>query len=347
MAATSNPLVVSRPNSGYNIYWGDIHGHTQLSDGLGKNADYFLEYGKNAADLDVCATTEHGAWEAAQVSARKFNLPGRFVTFWAYEWNSSYPARTDRNIYYYHDDEPVPEEWPDNINEFFAYQEKVFGENKDRRIIVGPHHFTYKSNAPAWYDSWDPRFERFIEIYSEHGMSEYHGNPRMLNNGDCEKTFFAAEGLKRGIKCGFIASSDTHDSHPGRGSNSNRYQGGLVAFLAKNLTRKDIWDAFWNRRVYAVTMDRIYIEFNIDGHCMGEEFSATGKPHIRYRVLGCDNEFEVFLIRNNEPILKSYTNSGSLEESFTDELFTRDSFYYLRVVQKNGECAWASPIWVN
>jgi len=207
--------------------------------------------------------------------------------------------------------------------------------------------FTYKTKCRPWYETWDPRYERFAEIYSEHGMSEYMGNPRMLAGGDVQEGYFVQDGLKSGRRFGIIGSSDTHDSRPGRGSNSLRYRGGLVAFLAKDLTREAIWDAFWNRRVYAATTDRIYIDFSIDGHLMGEEYTATGKPRISYVVHGCDDKLDVYLIKNNSELKKTSTANGTVKKSFTDDSYAAASYYYLRVVQSNGECAWSSPIWVD
>ena len=43
------------------IWWGDIHGHTEMSDGLFSIDDYYL-FGRDGALLDFCATADH-AWE--------------------------------------------------------------------------------------------------------------------------------------------------------------------------------------------------------------------------------------------------------------------------------------------
>jgi hypothetical protein len=268
------------------------------------------------------------------------------VTIWGYEWAESVPGRLDRNIYFHDEEDPIPEGWPRTIEEFWKSIEKAYGDNRDRRVIVGPHMFTYQTQCRPWYETWDPRYERFVEIYSQHGMSEFFGNPRPLAAGKVQEGFFMQDGLKAGRRFGIIASSDTHNTRPGR-SGRMRYSGGLVAFLAKDLTRESIWDAFWNRRVYAATNDRVFIDFTIDGHPMGEEFVATGKPRIRYAVHGCDDDFTVHLLRNNTEIRETAAKGESVAEEFTDETFDSGSWYYLRVVQANGEWAWSSPIWVD
>ncbi len=55
----SNPVLVKNKSEAYRIYWGDIHGHTRLSDGLGTLEEYYI-YGRDMADLDFCATADHG-----------------------------------------------------------------------------------------------------------------------------------------------------------------------------------------------------------------------------------------------------------------------------------------------
>ncbi|MHB9037151.1 MAG: hypothetical protein ACYC64_10810 [Armatimonadota bacterium] len=346
MKARSNPIVVTAKAPRYGVYFGDIHNHTQLSDGVAETAEECYAYARDMSGLDVCATSEHAPREGARLAARKCNEPGRFVTIWGYEWVQQDPGRLDRNIYFRDEDCPIPEGWPRTIEGFWESIEKSYGDNKDHRVIVGPHMFTYKTKAQPWYETWNTNYERFVEIYSDHGMSEYYGNPRMLAGGNVQENFFTQDGLKHGRRFGIIASSDGHDSHPGR-SNFDPQRGGLVAFLAKDLTRESIWDAWWNRRVYATTTERIFIDFQIDGHVMGEEFKTANKPKISYTVHGCDDDFDVFLLKNCEVMKKSSTTNGTVKVDVRDKDFNGDSYYYLRVVQKDGEWAWSSPIWID
>ena len=152
-------------------------------------------------------------------------------------------------------------------------------------------------------------------------------------------------GLARGLRFGVIGASDNHDSHPGR-TIWGHYPGGLAAFLAPELTREAIWDAFWNYRVYATGFDRIYLEFTVDDRMMGSEVVAAEPCRIRYYVIGRTDALTVHLIRNNEELLVDRTLNGFIEADFEDLPPAGENFYYLRVVQDNGERAWSSPIWV-
>ena len=347
MSASSNPMIINDSAEAYGVYWGDLHGHTIESDALGGTPEYYYAYARDCADLDVCAGADHGPRIKSREATHKFNEAGKFVTFWGYEWAESKPGRLDWNIYFKDVSDPIPAGWHTTIEGFWASLEELYGDNASKQVIVGPHMFTYPTTCKPWFENWDERYCRFVEIYSEHGMSEYEGNPRMLANGNIQPGFFMQDGLAAGCKFGILGSSDTHDSRAGRGSNSLRYQGGLVAFIAKDLTRESIWEAWWNRRFYAASNERIYIDFKINGHFMGEEITADGAPHISYTVYGCTKPFDVILLRNNTELKRTASVNGKVFEDFHDTTFDKSANYYIRVVEREGEYAWSSPIWVN
>ena len=97
LTGVANPLVVSRALP--RIYWGDLHGHSGLSDGTGTPEDYY-RYARDIAALDVAALTDHDhwgmrvlsesleLWEGIREQTRAFHEPGRFVTLLGYEWTS-------------------------------------------------------------------------------------------------------------------------------------------------------------------------------------------------------------------------------------------------------------------
>ena len=82
----SNPMVVS---AGPRILWGDLHGHSNFSDGTGTPEDYF-RYARDVAGLDVAALTDHDhwgtpfldqhpeMWAEIQRQVQHFNEPGSF-----------------------------------------------------------------------------------------------------------------------------------------------------------------------------------------------------------------------------------------------------------------------------
>lgn len=347
LAGRSNPCRVFKSAKAappYRIFWGDIHGHTDVSDGLGDSPRDYFTFGRDVAHLDVCALTDHGhfEWPATIAAVKEFNQPGRYVTILAQEGGTG-PDHV--NLYYRDDTTNHIASWPSSLAEF---RQIVAGQYdiKNREVITGPHHFTYhRGEADYPFVLFKDEHARFVEVYSTHGASEYLGNPRPLH-GACDADKFMQAGLARGLKFGVIASGDSHDGHPGH-SIWPTYPSGLVAFLAPDLTRGAIWDAFWNRKVYATSFDRIYIEFSIDGQMMGSDVAAKGACRVKYYVIGQTDKVRVDLIRNNKAIRTSSSDKGVVEVSFKDTLPAGESFYYLRVTQADGEQAWSTPIWVK
>ncbi len=337
----SNPCRVVDKLPENHIYWGDIHGHTDISDGLAKTSDIYFNFGKNSAFLDVCALTDHGHFDWPQTidSVKKFYEPGKFVTLLAQEGGT-----TDHYNYYYKDpDMPHIKGWPSTNKDMLDELKKQFGKGN---VITGPHHFTFnRGNDKYPFDEWDDDIVRFVELYSSHGCSEYLGNPRPCP-GAAQDWKFMQTGVAKGRKFGVIGSSDSHTSQVGR-SISAHYPNGLTAFIAPKLDRESIWEAFFNYRVYATSFDRIYVDFSIDGQQMGSTINKSSACRIKYYVLGKTDNMEVFLIHNNKEIRKDVTGSGLVEISVEIKPEDGSNFYYLRVVQDNGERAWSTPIWIN
>jgi len=85
------------------IHWGNLHGHTVLSDGnynlvTGKRdrndntPAHHLHYARDLAGLDFAAVSDHdyalneAKWAALVQEAERFDHPGRFVAFAGIEW---------------------------------------------------------------------------------------------------------------------------------------------------------------------------------------------------------------------------------------------------------------------
>lgn len=301
-----------------NLYFGEIHTHTGLSDGRGEPADA-VAVGK--AHLDFCALADHAQspdlpdfdeWESARdryagwreavpgVKARWHEVqalmranyePGRFVTFLAQEWSSM--RWGDHNIYYLRDDEPL--RFASSLSELYAAVEGL-------EAMVIPHHTAYPLHHRGvdWAE-FDSAKGPVMEIFSRHGSSETEQGPFPYSGsamGPRCAAGTAQRALELGHIVGFIASSDGHDSFPGS------YNSGLAAVYAPALDRESLWDALWQRRTYAVTGDRIRLDFGLNGRPMGRVISVgDGQPRrIEIGVDGWDCLDRVEIIKNGRVV---------------------------------------------
>jgi hypothetical protein len=352
----SNPSRTTSEDSPQ-LYWGDTHCHSRYSadtaayNSLIPDPEGIYGYARNTAHLDFCMVTDHSEdqggqeWESARLAARNANEPGRFVSFSAFE-ASFHPSRRngDKNVYFFSDDEERIER---------GTTEALYGYLRRRKspIMVVPH-----IHCPTNWHFHDPELERVVEVYSHWGcgLSPY-SEPLMIGGDNIPKRSYVSEALEGGARLGFIASADHSFGHPGDDFwwPLSSYNGGLAAVYAASLTREGIWNGLWHRRCYATTRARILLDFELNGRGMGEELTlAPEEPqfrHLKVVVHGTNPIDRVSIVKNSR-LLDVMPGGGSLDFylSHTDPAADRTTdYYFVHVLQADGEQAWSSPIWVD
>lgn len=359
ISGISNPVMVANRPPAEHLYWGDIHSQTYFSDGL-RNPEQLHSFARDEAFLDVFALSDHAEcltdrqWEYFVNITNDFYEPGRFVTFVGSEWSSKKWGH--RNVYYPGDSGPIMR----SNDPVFSELPKVFETARKHRALVIPHHTASQLIGADWsLGEHDSEVERLVEIYSCWGNSECHedeGNTRPIRAcGGEKRSQHVIDALKGGYRFGIIGGGDIHDGRPGddlhflqRSPQDYRltYRQGIVGLWAKDLTREGIWDALWNRRVYATTNVRVILRFQINGKPMGSEIMSEGKQHISVEAYSDVPISQVDLIRNGENFKSIHP--GALEVRWNSEDTLRDaSWYYVRLMRADEEMAWSSPIWVS
>jgi hypothetical protein len=297
----------------YKLYWGDIHNHCGISYGHGKMEDAL----KRAKEqLDFCSVTGHAfwhdmptdrakyeriinfhtegfkklaqGWEVVLKAFNKYNKPGEFITFTSYEWHSC--EFGDHCVYYPGSGGPLMT--APTIQEL---RDKV----KRWSGLVIPHHIGYpRGYRGINWSHFDGTASPFVEIYSMHGCSESDSAPYpMLHTmGPRDYGSTAEYGFKKGHKFGLVASTDHHSAYPGS------WGDGRLAVYAADLKREAVWDAFLNRRTYAVTGDKIKADFSINGSTIGDTVSVSSDREISFKIETCDFLDKIEIIKNEDVI---------------------------------------------
>lgn len=355
LTAVSNPVRVTQRQPTELVLWGDLHGHTLFSDGRGTVEAYY-DFAENVAGLDFCAVSDHAfelvdaMWEYAKQVTNRVNRPGRFVTFQAYEWSGNTQQGGDHNCYFLDDDPPLYRSTnyycPDNLQmghdpaPKLAHVTDLFAAlNRhltDKNVFCIPHFGGRKGN-PEFHD---PKVQRLIEIFSEHRRSE-----------DWAGTYLA-----RGHRLGIMASTDNHFGNPGYGYLRPSYDWehqeigmAALAVRASEHTRRSIFDALYERRVYATSGDRIILDFKADGHPMGSEFKTATAPELGVEVAGTAAVTRVEIKKDGRLVHTSEPGTNEFKLKWRDPDFAagESCYYYVRIEQANGEEAISSPIWVD
>lgn len=107
-------------------------------------------------------------------------------------------------------------------------------------------------------------------------------------------------GLKQGHIFGFSGNTDHHSAHPGS------YGHGITGVWAENLTRQAIWKSLYERRLYALTGDRIYLQFAVNDQLMGSIVKKTPKRIIEFKVNAGGAVDYIDVIKNNR-LLKRFS----------------------------------------
>ena len=348
LAALSNPIAPGPFPTGHVLLWGDLHGHSNLSDGTGTPEDYYA-FARAVAALDVAALTDHDAhglwalderpelWDRIRAAARRAYEPGRFVTFAGYEWTSW--TFGHRHVLFGRDDDAP----------LFSMRapatstpEGLWAALAGHDAITIPHH-PAGGPVPIDWDHHDPRFEPVVEITSIHGCSEAYGVARMIYHP--VRGAFVRDALARGYRLGLIGSGDTHNGHPGLGDPAAPTSG-LAGILATGTTREAVLEAIRKRHVFATSGARIPIVFSVEGALMGEEITiATGKPAAyEGRVWATDRLEKVEVIRNGEVIAVAHPTATEVRITGVDPAPPPSGYYYLRATQFDEQQAWSSPV---
>jgi len=263
------------------LYWGDFHTH--FTPDFERNREQLRSGKKN---IDFCAvlfypfewhrkkglwmeTTQNlpnfdEIWKGLKELAGEYNHPGKFVTFMGYEWHGNRTRYGDHNVIYLENNSLLDDSWE---------LSKLYDNLRAHNAIALPHHTAYMPGCRGKdWDYMDEHISPVMEIYSVHGSSEGCDTPvRMKGNSNMGPRTGGGsfqDALRRGIEIGVIGSNDG-DGLPGS------WGLGRAGVWAKNLDRNSIWAAIQKRRTYAVTGDRIVLDFTANGHPMGASFSTS------------------------------------------------------------------------
>jgi len=353
--AHSNPLIVTP--EGPRVLWGDLHGHSNYSDGTGVPEDYFV-YARDVSGLDVAALTDHdhwgilplvdhpALWEDIQEQTRAFHEPGRFVTLLGFEWTSWIHGH--RHVLYFGDRGSIVDSVAPETGSPQALWAALEGED----ALTFAHHSAGGPIATNWAIPPDPHFEPVTEIVSIHGSSEAADSPNPIY--DPVPDHFVRDALGRGYRLGFIGSGDRHDGHPGA-YQVDPPQGGLAAILSEDRTREGVLAALRARRVYATNGPRMLMRFALGGHGMGSEISVAEEGEngtlagpLFVQVIAPEPLHRIELIRSGE-LIDGVLTEGRLEVTLHREIdgLRPGETLYVRAVQDDDGTGWTSPIFVT
>ncbi len=299
----------------YQLYWGDLHNHNAVGYAKGsleRSIDLAREH------LDFFAFTGHASWHDMP------KMPGDRHMKWVdgFKVHSDHWPKTRRMIHEANTDDFVAllgYEWhsshfgdycmifPDDQPELYLpdHADKLLDFAAAKGAFAIPHHVAYQQGwrGANWKHFRGGAVTPVVELFSEHGCSETDVAPlpylRHSMSGRSTANTIQPQ-LAKGLRFGFVASSDDHRGYPGA------YGEGVVGVWARDLSSAGLFEALRARRTYAATGDRIAVDFQINGHPMGSELPATVDRQINVSVEGQDALKMIELVKNGRVIERHF-----------------------------------------
>lgn len=334
-----NLKLAAQPSiGGFNVYYGSLHNHSNISDGTGA-PDYAYNYAKNTGHLDFFSLSDHSnqissaEWAAMKAAADKYYEPGNFTTFYGFEWTESVQG----HVTVFNSANFVSTTAPTNTfeglcnwlnaTECIAFLDHPGQYNSTGREFG--HFTTAPSDKIVGMELWN-KTDRFNLYYYNDGYFSSDGN---LSYYD--------EALTRGWKIGASGSEDNHVGTWGTLTQSR------LAVLASGNNRAEIMNALKARRFFSTYDKNLALSFKIGGSEMGSTITG-GSYSIQIRASDANNEVitRIQLLRRGV-VINTWTPYSANPEIFDNVTCYDKDYYYIRVKQADGDEAISSPIWVS
>jgi len=349
------------------LVWGDIHGHSISSDGIGKLDEHYA-HSRDVRFMDVAAVTDHdnqiianGAWPAIQRTAREWSEPGRFIALPAYEWAQPYEAERNyghKNFYFrtYANNILLSGDVADGTDT--ETPEKLYPKLDPEGCVIISHHPAYESWMWTDWDHVQADREEVVEVYSRHGASDEPETIKPLPDFNEERFIFVNLRERPELRLGFVGGSDVHagliaqDFHPDRAAPEDKtwfkpWRGGLTALWLEELTLDAVLDALRLRHTYATTGEKLLLLVEVNGHLFEPEVKVDGPVELRVRFGGAAPVRRLEVYRNAELCHTAEGLGETFDYTWRDDEFDGSAYYFARVTQQDDQIAWSAVTWVR
>ena len=340
-------------STAYNLYYGDLHAHSDYSDGWGTPIEAFTAARDNGADF--FALTDHHYQMTPEMFIEEQLLADSFTTseFVAMAAVEYYiPGLGEMNIF--------------NITDFdfgvfyngYTGYDKTIRPNalpslydaiaaREGAVGMWVHPLWAYSKQFEMYDYLTPERDQAVGIFEMHNLGSWVTYDQLSYEPD----YILA--LDAGWHVLPSAVSDTHIADWIWGYDVR------TVLLAEELTRDCLYDAMSSQRGYATLDKNLRMYYELNGAVMGstlEEQTSEYVAHIYVEDPDGTPEDEITLIEvisDGGEVVATIEASGALVDIVV-ELSSEDaSYFYLRISTASnvtggeGYTAWSSPVWTG
>lgn len=342
---------------GYQLYFGQLHSHTNISDGAGSVTEAF-QHATQVDNLDFLAVTDHSN-SFDNESDSRVDL-GTDLSGVSSEWKQGHDAAaavTDDDFVGIYGFEMTWSDGFGHINTFNTpgFESRSNGEfgnksggtegyqnyyDKLKEVTESLSQFNHPGTTFGDFQDfafYDPVIDQRITL-----IEVGNGEGAIGSSGYFPSYEYYTRALDKGWH---VAPTNNQDNHKGNWGDSNTARS---VVLADALTEEAIYDAIANYRVYATEDNDLSILYSLNGNAMGsilpDQDSISISAQISDPTDSADMKVEVIVNGGLVAATKTLSGgNGTVEFSLSDDY----SYYYLRVTQADGNIAVTAPVWTG
>ena len=358
----------------YQPYFGQLHSHTQYSDGSG-TLDSALSYIKNlpdSANVQFVAFTDHSNYfdskNAPNVEAALYD------TSLVKDSDASHSWKTYKDtIAQFNKDnagsmvaiggfEMTWSGGPGHINTFntpgiVSRNNKTLNNKTDDAGMKAYYALlsqTKGANSISQFNHPGTTFGNFKDfsywnpvIDSRMYMVEVGNGEGQIGAGGYYPSY---EQYIMALDKGWhLAPTNNQDNHQGKWGNANDARD---VILTDNFTEEGIYDAIRALRMYATEDKNLELGYTVNGLMMGSSIKTVpGKLDIEVSVYDpdrTDSIAKVEVVVNSGKVAHVWDDAAQLKNgTLSVTLDPEYSYYFIRVTQKDGDLAVTAPVWVG
>lgn len=330
----------------WNVYFGQLHAHTNLSDGTGSVEEAF-DYASKVENLDFFAVTDHSD-SFDNADAGEIAKDGAGISA---DWAAGKQAAsvTNEDFVGLFGFEMT---WPEDkqlghISTFntpgWQTRDQADFENVPTAL---EHYYKALTTVPGSVSQFNhpdiihgdfERFDHYSPEYDEAiSLLEIAGEDGTV---DCEYYHLALD------KGWHVAPTNNQNNHNGQWGDASRAR---TVILAETLTEEALYAAMKDRRVYATQDSDLTVYYTLNGAVMGSILPKSEEAEITVFLSDPTDEAigNVEVVADGGEVIDSAyvgTPAKVLELSVSGGY----NYYYLRITQPDGDVAVTAPVWMD
>ncbi len=345
----------------YQLYFGQLHAHTNLSDGTG-TVEQAFDHASKVENLDFLALTDHSnsfdndgevhlgdanaeelsaEWREGRQGARDITARenGTFVGLYGFEmtWSGGAPGHINTfNSEGFESRNYAPYKKGDNYEVLQAYYDTL---NENPETISQFNHPGDTFGDFMDFSLYDPVVDNQITL-----IEVGNGEGAIGSSGYFPSYSYYTRALDKGWH---VAPTNNQDNHKGNWGDSNTARS---VVLATELSEEAIYDAMKNYRVYATEDNDLSILYALNGNAMGSILGDQESVNITVSIQDpsdTEGSTKVEVIVNGGQTLAEQTFEGGSADLSFENLPATYGYYYLRVTQADKNIAVTAPVWVG